>query len=96
MPRRAWLLALGAIAVRAAASLTVAVIDSDGVRNLRMAELMQAGRFTDALLVLSLRGQPYFDTPIVDSAAYDEWAVRIAKESFWGDRAFSRASFSAR
>lgn len=40
------------------------------------------------LLVLSLRGQPYFDTPIVDSAAYDEWAVRIAKESFWGDRAF--------
>jgi tetratricopeptide (TPR) repeat protein len=40
------------------------------------------------LLVLSLRGQPYFDTPIVDSAAYDEWAVKIAKESFWGDRAF--------
>src|SRR5689334_16895054 len=51
MPRRAWLLALGAIAVRAAASLTVAVIESDGVRNLRMAELIEAGRFTDALLV---------------------------------------------
>lgn len=40
------------------------------------------------LLVLSLRGQPYFDTPIVDSAAYDEWAVKIARENFWGDRAF--------
>jgi len=51
MPRRAWLLALGAIAVRAAASLTVAVIESDGVRNLRMAELIEGGRFTDALLV---------------------------------------------
>jgi 4-amino-4-deoxy-L-arabinose transferase-like glycosyltransferase len=51
MARRAWLLALGAVAVRAAASFTVAVIESDGVRNLRMAELMQAGRFTDALLV---------------------------------------------
>jgi 4-amino-4-deoxy-L-arabinose transferase-like glycosyltransferase len=51
MPRRAWLLALGAAAVRAAASLTVAVIESDGVRNLRMAELIEAGRFTDALLV---------------------------------------------
>jgi 4-amino-4-deoxy-L-arabinose transferase-like glycosyltransferase len=51
MPRRAWLLALGAIAVRAAASFTVAVIESDGVRNLRMAELIEAGRFTDALLV---------------------------------------------
>ena len=51
MPRRAWLLALGAIAVRAAASLTVAVIESDGVRNLRMAELIGDGRFAEALLV---------------------------------------------
>ena len=45
MPRRAWLLALGAIAVRAAASLTVAVIQSDGARNLRMAELIEGGEF---------------------------------------------------
>jgi tetratricopeptide (TPR) repeat protein len=45
------------------------------------------------LLVLSLRGQPYFDTPIVDSAAYDEWAVKIARESFWGDRAFYQDPF---
>jgi 4-amino-4-deoxy-L-arabinose transferase-like glycosyltransferase len=51
MPRRAWLLALGAIAVRAAASFTVAVIQSDGVRNLRIAELIESGRFTEALLV---------------------------------------------
>lgn len=51
MPRRAWLLALGAIAVRAAACFTVAVIESDGARNLRMAELIQSGRFTEALLV---------------------------------------------
>lgn len=51
MPRRAWLLALGAIAVRAAASLTVAVIQSDGARDLRIAEMIEAGRFTEALLV---------------------------------------------
>src|SRR5262245_9059574 len=51
MPRRAWLLALGAVAVRAAASLTVAVIQSDGVRNLRIAGLIESGRFTEALLV---------------------------------------------
>jgi 4-amino-4-deoxy-L-arabinose transferase-like glycosyltransferase len=49
--RRAWLLALGATAVRAAAALTVRVIESDGARNLRMAELLQQGRITDALLV---------------------------------------------
>jgi len=40
------------------------------------------------ILVLSLRGTPYFDTPVVDSAAYDQWAHRIATESFWGDKAF--------
>jgi 4-amino-4-deoxy-L-arabinose transferase-like glycosyltransferase len=51
MVRRAWLLALGATAVRAAAALTVRVIDSDGARNLRMADLFQQGHFTDALLV---------------------------------------------
>lgn len=51
MGRRAWLLALGAIALRAAAALTVAVIESDGARNLRMAELLEQGRFAEALLV---------------------------------------------
>jgi len=40
------------------------------------------------LLILSLRGQPYFETPVVDSAAYDEWGWKIATESFWGDRVF--------
>ncbi|HLY09143.1 MAG TPA: tetratricopeptide repeat protein [Planctomycetota bacterium] len=40
------------------------------------------------LLILSLRGQPYFETPIVDSAAYDSWASEIARGNFWGDRAF--------
>jgi tetratricopeptide (TPR) repeat protein len=39
-------------------------------------------------LVLSLRGQPYSDVPIVDSAAYDRWAVEIATKSFWGERPF--------
>jgi 4-amino-4-deoxy-L-arabinose transferase-like glycosyltransferase len=51
MPRRAWLLALGAIAVRAAAAWTVVVIDSDGARNLRMADLFREGSFADALTV---------------------------------------------
>ena len=50
--------------------------------------VLAAAFLVRVLLVLSLRGQPYFDTPIVDSAAYDEWAVRIATQSFWGDRAF--------
>jgi 4-amino-4-deoxy-L-arabinose transferase-like glycosyltransferase len=51
MPRRAWLLALGAITVRTAAALTVVVVDSDGARNLRMAELIEQGRLSEALLV---------------------------------------------
>src|SRR5881394_1868638 len=51
MPRNAWLLALGAIALRAAASLNVVVIDSDGARDLRMAELLERGRFAEALTV---------------------------------------------
>jgi 4-amino-4-deoxy-L-arabinose transferase-like glycosyltransferase len=51
MPRNAWLLALGAVALRAAAAFRVLVIDSDGARNLRMAELIGLGRFSDALLV---------------------------------------------
>src|SRR5262249_43466575 len=44
-------LALGAVALRAAAALSVSVIDSDGVRNLRMAEFLERGRFADALTV---------------------------------------------
>jgi 4-amino-4-deoxy-L-arabinose transferase-like glycosyltransferase len=40
------------------------------------------------LLILSLRGQPYFDTPVVDSAAYDKWAWEIAHGKFWGERVF--------
>jgi len=51
MPRNAWLLALGAIALRAAAALTVVVLDSDGARDLRMAELLEQGRFAEALTV---------------------------------------------
>ncbi len=51
MSRRAWLIAAGAVAVRAAAALRVAVVDSDGARDLRMAELIQQGRFADALRV---------------------------------------------
>jgi tetratricopeptide (TPR) repeat protein len=39
-------------------------------------------------LVLSLRGKPYSDVPVVDSAAYDSWAHDIATRSFWGDRVF--------
>jgi tetratricopeptide (TPR) repeat protein len=50
--------------------------------------LLAAALLVRVLLVLSLRGQPYFDTPIVDSAAYDQWAVEIATKNFWGDRAF--------
>ena len=50
--------------------------------------VLAAAFLVRVLLIFSLRGQPYFDTPIVDSAAYDAWAVRIATESFWGDRAF--------
>jgi tetratricopeptide (TPR) repeat protein len=41
------------------------------------------------LLVLSLRDAPYFDVPIVDAAAFDRWAVRIAA----GDPAADRAYF---
>jgi tetratricopeptide (TPR) repeat protein len=50
--------------------------------------VLAAAFLVRVLLVLSLRGQPYFDTPIVDSAAYDQWASDIATKSFWGDRAF--------
>jgi hypothetical protein len=51
MTRRAWLLALLAVLVRAGAALNVRVIDSDSTRNLQMASLMEQGRFGDALRV---------------------------------------------
>ena len=51
MPRNAWLLAGGAIVLRAAAALMVVVIDSDAARDLRMAELLERGRFAEALTV---------------------------------------------
>jgi len=51
MKRSAGLIALGAVAVRAAAALRVVVIDTDGARNLRMAELISQGRFAEALSV---------------------------------------------
>jgi len=51
MTRRAWLLALVAVLVRAAAALTVRVVDSDSARNLQMASLMRQGHFADALRV---------------------------------------------
>jgi tetratricopeptide (TPR) repeat protein len=50
--------------------------------------VLAAALLLRVLLVVSLRGTPYFDTPIVDSAAYDQWAHRIASGSFWGDQAF--------
>jgi 4-amino-4-deoxy-L-arabinose transferase-like glycosyltransferase len=51
MKRSALLIALGAIAVRAAAAMLVRVIDTDGARNLQMAELITQGRFAEALSV---------------------------------------------
>ena len=51
MNRTAGLIALGAVAVRAAAAGMVKVIDPDSARNLRMAELITEGRFADALSV---------------------------------------------
>lgn len=51
MTRRAWLLALAAVLVRAAAALSVRVIDSDSARNLQMADLIGQGRLADALRV---------------------------------------------
>jgi 4-amino-4-deoxy-L-arabinose transferase-like glycosyltransferase len=51
MPANAWRLAVGAIVLRAAAALMVVVIDSDGARDLRMAGLLEQGRFAEALTV---------------------------------------------
>ena len=51
MTRRAWLLALVAVLVRAAAALQVRVVDSDAARNLQMADLIGQGRFAEALRV---------------------------------------------
>ncbi|MBV8880824.1 MAG: glycosyltransferase family 39 protein, partial [Planctomycetaceae bacterium] len=53
-----------------------------------LAAVLAAAFLVRLLLILSLRGQPYFDTPVVDSAAYDKWGWEIATRSFWGDRAF--------
>ncbi|MBI3857126.1 MAG: glycosyltransferase family 39 protein [Planctomycetes bacterium] len=69
MPRRAWLLALAAAALRAAAAFTVVVIESDGARNLRMAELIGQGRFAEALLVRTPTPPLHpFLTALLDSA----------------------------
>ena len=40
------------------------------------------------LLVVTLRDAPYFEEPILDSKAYDDWALRIATEDFWGSEVF--------
>ena len=67
MTRRAWLLALVAILVRAAAALTVRVVDSDSTRNLQMAMLMERGRFAEALRVPTPTPplHPYLTTLVV-------------------------------
>lgn len=53
-----------------------------------MLAVLAAGFVIRILLVLSLRGGPYFYDPIIDSESYDTWAQQIATEDFWGDRAF--------
>jgi tetratricopeptide (TPR) repeat protein len=50
--------------------------------------LLGAALLLRVALVASLEGKPFFYVPIVDSAAYDEWAWRIATQDFWGDRVF--------
>jgi len=55
---------------------------------LALAGVLSGAFLVRLLLILSLRGQPYFETPVVDSAAYDSWGWEIATKSFWGDRAF--------
>jgi hypothetical protein len=50
--------------------------------------LLGAALAVRVLMVFSLQGQPFFDTPIVDSASFDAWAWKIASENFWGDRVF--------
>ena len=57
--------------------------------------LLAAAFVLRVALVLSLRGDPYFDTPVVDSAAYDQWAVEIATKSFWGTKAFYQRQLSS-
>ena len=39
-------------------------------------------------ILISLKGDPFIEQPILDSAAYDAWSVEIATRSFWGDRVF--------
>ncbi len=53
-----------------------------------LVSLLAAALAVRVLAVLSLRGKPFFDTPIVDSLSFDRWAWKIATESFWGDRVF--------
>lgn len=50
-PRRVWLLALGAVAVRAAGAATLQVVAPDGSRYLWMARLFLEGRWGEALAV---------------------------------------------
>jgi Tfp pilus assembly protein PilF len=57
-------------------------------QRLGLAAALSAAFLVRLLLILTLRGTPYFDTPVVDSAAYDRWAWEIATKSFWGDRVF--------
>jgi tetratricopeptide (TPR) repeat protein len=55
---------------------------------LLLAAVLAGAFLLRVLLILSLKDQPYFETPIVDSAAYDAWGWEIATKSFWGDRVF--------
>ena len=57
-------------------------------QRLALAGVLGAAFLVRLLLILSLRGQPYFETPVVDSAAYDSWGWEIATKSFWGDKVF--------
>ncbi len=78
MTRKVWLLALAAVAVRAAGALTVAVVAPDGSRYLRMARLMLEGKFGAALdvnpmhplfpLLIAL-GDALIGNPLVAGAA---------------------------
>lgn len=57
-------------------------------QRLGLGAVLGAALVARVLLVLSLEGDPFFYTPIVDSASYDAWAREIAEKSFWGDRVF--------
>jgi 4-amino-4-deoxy-L-arabinose transferase-like glycosyltransferase len=57
-------------------------------RWLPVALLLVAALVYRLWILMSLRGDPFIEPPILDSAAYDAWAVEIATKSFWGDRVF--------